>query len=203
MTWDEWNEWFLTLYGIPDGKRPTVAAWITEVFVPGGATADELHAAARNVARAGPPAFLNEILPALLDEVRRARVEELLAREDQERRGGLDVSVPGCVCCDGTGWAIVPHVPQPEAARLKGYLATCAVSCKCIAGVRIATVARTARGDPPFSLEQYERRNPDWLAQRREHERRAAAEGRIGEATKGWGGLVDGIRKRIEGRARR
>lgn len=195
MTWNEWGVWFAELYGLGDRHGGTLAAWVNEIFIPGGATPDELHAAALHVARGGPPRFVNEILPALLDAVRQARAAQLLARDEQERQGA-EVGPGPCPWCDGTGLAIVPHHPQPPSAAAASALVTHAVTCVCNAGLRMAQVCMNHRDEPLMTLARYAKENPGWLDQRREHERRALAKARIDDSTRDWRGLVDRVARK-------
>lgn len=199
-TWREWADWFIELYGLSERQTLTVAAWVREVFIPGGCTPQELHTAALTVVRGSPPRFLNEILPALLSAVREARTEELLAREDQERRGGGAVGPPAerCGDCDGSGWAIVPYHPQPERAALKGYLATHAVLCGCDAGRRLSKGSRAS-----MTLAAYEAGNPDWREQSHRWRKRQAAEGKIAGSTAQWDGLCERLIRQAERRVGR
>lgn len=197
MTWSEWSEWFIRLFGLSEKQAPTVAAWVREAFVPGGIEPDELRQAAVDVMRGGPPRFLNEIPAALFDALRQRRASDLMAHETQQREGGADVSVPGCRLCEGTGWVTVPQAPQPEGAGEKGYLQTCCVTCRCVAGLRLSGVARDHRDQPAMTLEQYEARHgAGWAEEVLWWRRKAAADGRIKGSTKGWDEAVERITKR-------
>lgn len=194
MTWGEWTSWFAQLLGLTDKQLLTVGAWVEEVFVPGGATPDELRAAALDVVRGGPPKFLNELLPALLVSVKQARADALLAREEQEREGKPAVGAPVCRDCDGSGWAVVPA--RPAKTYPSGALQTCAVACSCIAGVRIATVARNHRKEPPMDLAAYERLNPGWREELDWHRKQQRAKALV-EAGDGreWAELMERMRR--------
>lgn len=178
--WKQWTDWFVELFGLTDKQVPTVAAWIREAFVPGGLAPDELKAAALDVIRAGPPRFLSEMPAALFDALRERRVEAQMARDDQARKGGADVSVPGCRLCDGTGWVSVPQTPQPDGAAPKGYLQTCCVTCRCVAGLRLSGSARTRADAAAMTLEQYEARHgTGWADEVLWWRKRQAAQGRV------------------------
>jgi hypothetical protein len=190
MTWPEWSRWFIELYGLGDRYAATVAAWVKDVFIPGGTTPEEMREAALSVARSGPPAWPNEILKALLEELRVARAERIMAEEEQERLGGGEVGPPGCRLCGGTGWVTVPHHPQPERAQARGYLATCAVRCRCHCGGRFSAAAMAA-----MSLDQYERDNPLWREQMAMERRRLLAEARAEDGTGRMAGLIESLIK--------
>lgn len=197
MTWDQWSDWLVEVAGFPPKSHATIAHYVREVFVHHGMTADEARAAAIEVVREGAPAWPNEFLPAVVAKVRQERAAELLAREAQEREGGADLSVPGCRLCEGTGWVTVPQAPQPEGAREKGYLQTCCVTCRCVAGLRLSGVARDHRDQPAMTLEQYEARHgAGWAEEVPWWRRKAAADGRIKGSTKGWDEAVERITKR-------
>jgi hypothetical protein len=195
MTWQEWLDGFVLLAGLNDRQRLTAGVWVRDVFAHGGVTPGELHAAALVVARRGPPSFVNEWLPALLDAVRQSRTDDLLAREQQERQGA-EVGPGPCAFCDGTGLAIVPHHPQPPDAVRSGRLATHAVSCACNAGLRAAQLCINHRGEALMALAAYAKENPGWLDQRREHERQALAKARIDDSTREWSALVDRVARK-------
>jgi hypothetical protein len=190
VTWNEWTDWFMVLYGVPDGKRPTVVSWIKEAFVPNGRTPDELHAAALDVFRGGAPSWLGDVGSALVNALRHLDADRILARDEQDRTGGLDLSVPVCPCCGGTGLASVPRRPTPANALAKGYMQLCYVSCKCAAGRRVALVCRNHKDERMLTLDEYERDWPDWLADRRAYEREQAA---LGEATANAGPMADAV----------
>lgn len=196
MEWADWSRWFLELYGFGEWFAPTVTRWVDDVFIPGGTTPAEMREAALAVARSGPPRKPNEILPALLDEVRRQRADRIQAEEEQARLGGADVTGCGrCDLCDGQGWVIVPHCPQPERAQAKGYLATHCVRCRCHAGGRLGKTAQTA-----MSIDQYEQGNPGWREQAAWWKSRQRAEALAADSTGQMARLVDRL---IEGAKKR
>lgn len=203
MKWSEWHRWFNDLFGCGSWVDASVETWIRDVFVPGGMTPDEMKAAALAVARDGPPGKPHEILNALLTAARSARAAELMARDAQDREGGADVSVPGCTLCEGTGWVTVPQRPQPADAEAKGYLQTCAVTCRCVAGLRLSGVVRDHRDQASMTLEQYEARfGRGWPDEVRWWRKKQAADGQIKAATKGWDEAAERILKNIERRKR-
>lgn len=201
MTWTDFHDHFNALFGAGDWADDSVAVWICDIFMPGGVTPQEADLAALAVARAGPPAKPYEVLRAVLDAARRRRADELLAREEQEREGGGVVG-PGEPCrdCDGTGWAVVPHHPQPDHAAAKGFLATHAVTCSCAAGRRLAGLCRDRQKCAPMTLADYEDDNPGWREQLRRATKQAAADGRIAGSTKGWDEAVARVLKGAERR---
>ncbi len=195
-TWEEWTEWFTLAFGLTDKQAATVAVWVADVFMPSGADVRELHAAALDVLKGGPPRFLNELLPVLLDAVRAIRTQEVMAREENLRQNTPVVGALPCAACRGVGMATVPQRPQPpDAVRLK-YLATWLLPCKCMAGVRVATRGFVNhRKEASLTLEQYERDNPDWQEEFDWWRKHEAAQGYVAGATSEWASLVERMTK--------
>lgn len=192
-TWQQWQGHFNALFGASDWIDASAAAWISDVFIPCGYTADELDAAAVTVARGGPPAKPHEILNALLGELRESRARDLMAREEQSRRSAPADGDPSGVCpdCHGSGLAVVPHEPQPALAQAKGYLATHAVTCRCAAGLRMARVCRDHNGAASMTLEDYESRHGrGWREAVTEARRKQAADGNVGHVADRAEGLA-------------
>ena len=188
MTWTQWHEWFSALYGAGGWMDASVAVWIQDVLIPGGTTPEEMKAVALAVARSGAPPKPHEILSAMLAELKRVRAAAILARDEQARFGGGQVGPDGCATCDGSGWAIVPHCPQPERALEKGFLATCAVTCSCHHGRRMT--ATNQRGEGAMSLAAYEVQNPRWREQMARERARQRAEWMAEGETSELGRLV-------------
>ena len=193
MTWEHWTAWLAILLGLTDKQMVTVNAWVDEVFTPGGATPDELRAAALDVVRGGPPSFLSELLPALLESVKAARADALLAREEQERQSQPAVGAGPCADCGGSGLCSVPQRPQPKTRT--GALVECYVACSCVAGVRTGML-RDHRDRPLMTLAAYERLNPGWREELSWHRQRERAKALV-EASDGrdWAALMDRMRK--------
>lgn len=198
MTWVEWQKRFNDLFGAGDWVDDSVASWIRDVFVPGGITPEEMLQAAIDVARGGPPDKPHQILTALNDAVRARRADAIMARATQERLGGLDETIPTCRHCDGSGWVIVPHCPQPAIAAAKGYLATHAVRCRCGVGQRASKKSAES-----MTLDRYESDNADWRDEMAWWKCRSEAEARVGFETSKWDELVTKLLKSIERRMRR
>lgn len=156
MTYAEWAERHLALFGLTgQGHESSALEW-AEHFRAEGVTPGELWDASRWLAANASLHWPADHLPALRDRVAQAR-RETLARAAEFGGDGEGV----CRDCGGSGWAIVPRPPSMGGSQT---CRTFAVTCVCWKGRnRHATLTAKplpSMKGPPLSLEEYRRRFP-------------------------------------------
>lgn len=193
--WSGWVKFYAPCFGLMgDSDAAMFAAW-REVFEASGYTAEELHEAAKEIAKS-PPRFRIDHLARIQSRIRERR---FALRMQQEQRHEAMPGRERCEICEGVGWVVVPHIRFVADGEWIAPWPTMAVACQCFKGQAIVTKARDAGIEKyiPMALGWYEGRNPSWFRQLNQRETLRQAEVRAKLASHGADRLH--ARKAIEG----
>jgi hypothetical protein len=161
-TLEEWGEYHATLFGFQPSAAPMVRAWLDE-FAASGYRPDELTAATKAIGLLeSPPRYPGDHYAVLHRQVQAERArqrEEFASRETRRVASGDDRGA--CEICGNAKWVIVPHTSHlaewVDAARF----VTFGVVCRCFLG-RAMAANWDAKRPRPLTLEEYERKVPNW-----------------------------------------
>lgn len=173
QSWDDWIARHLELFGTrddrEDAERDMLGHW-TWVFARDGLTPADLIAASEWLVTHNAPTSRLGMLSALQNalkgvaEARRAQMADEIARTRQRAANAQETA---CPTCSGTGRVTVPRldcIRDGVFYRPRKTFGTAVVLCLCPLGQWFWE--RQRDHDPqPWTIDQYEQRNPDWFRQ--------------------------------------
>lgn len=171
-TYHEWAAYHAQMFGLlSEPEVAMVHAWL-EPFTSVGYTVEELRAASDWMAINGPPKFRSEHLSGLTNRIRDRR---MLDAAERTRKAMLvdpnDLGV--CVNCFDVGIVTVPHFSVVRDGIWIQPFYTLGVLCGCNRGRKLQADRRVIEESKQakdhhyrqrlgMTLEQYERKVPDW-----------------------------------------
>lgn len=195
IEWQEWVDYHSTLFRMTADEDVAMMQLWRESFEGRAFTLDELRHASKQLATSDAKRWRSEHLEAILRSITVNRLARSQALQDEQDR---ENAYP-CSLCGNSGIVAVPHPDFIRAAEQAWTYYTAAVSCRCYRGQRVSQsnldaielskedVKKRKRSKPyprMMTLDDYERRNPDWYGQLKRQEQSVKREQAARAATR-------------------